>query len=78
MIFLKQINVCLSSIYNDTSKSNFEKLEKIIKLLSWSKHSLSNSEKNRMYPLYILSVLIDLTFSPRMLLNSQILENAPR
>jgi len=28
-IFLKQINVCLSSIYNDTNKPNFEKLEKI-------------------------------------------------
>jgi len=49
-IFLKQINVCVSSIYNDTNKPNFKKLEKIIELLSWSKHSLSNSEKKRMYP----------------------------
>jgi len=48
-ILLKQINVCLSSIYNDKNKPNFEKLEKIIELLSWSKYFLPNSEKNRIY-----------------------------
>lgn len=41
---------------NTTNKSHSEKLEKIIELLSWSNHSLSNSEKNGMCPYFILKL----------------------